>query len=225
MSSILKALKKYETDKVIRRDELKIDAEILRTDRPPRFSPAGILLFSSLLLAAGSGATYVYMRSDHTNTSATVKSAPLSRQNLSSGATVVSSPVNSEPQRAAAPVVLDKSVKPDTRQQTAVPVKAAAVSASPSKAVEVAKPADPENSPEALHSSPLPDAVKPVPALRVTGIAFQDGSAENMAMINGVTVSGGSSIDGVTVEEVYKNKVRFSFNGKNFEIPLGQSNR
>jgi type II secretory pathway component PulC len=68
-------------------------------------------------------------------------------------------------------------------------------------------------------------SVKAVPALRVNGIAFQDGGADSVAMINGVPVSSGSVIDGVKIEEIHKSKVIFSHNGERFEIPLGQSNR
>ena len=67
MSSILKALKKVETDNASRRpDELRIDAEILRTENHTQFSSSGILLVSLLLVALGVGTTYLYMKRDKT---------------------------------------------------------------------------------------------------------------------------------------------------------------
>ena len=46
-----------------------------------------------------------------------------------------------------------------------------------------------------------------------------------MAIVNGTPVSNGSIIEGVTVEEVRKDRVLFQHNGEKFEIQLGQSNR
>jgi hypothetical protein len=64
-----------------------------------------------------------------------------------------------------------------------------------------------------------------IPALRVNGIAFQVSGADNMAIINGTAVASGSTIEGVTVEEVRKDRVLFQFNGEKFEIHLGQTNK
>jgi general secretion pathway protein B len=74
-------------------------------------------------------------------------------------------------------------------------------------------------------SHPLPASIKAVPALRVNGIAFQGGGADSVAMINGEPFSSGAVINGAKIEEILKNKVRFSCNGELFEILLGQSNR
>ena len=72
---------------------------------------------------------------------------------------------------------------------------------------------------------PAPSRAKTVPTLRVNGIAYQNGSADSMAVINGVPVLTGATIEGVTVEEVQKDRVLFQYNGEKFGIPLGQSNR
>jgi len=63
------------------------------------------------------------------------------------------------------------------------------------------------------------------PNLRVNGIAFQNSSADSMAIVNGIPVSSGSIIEGVTVEEVQNDRVLFRRNLEKFEIRLGQSNR
>ena len=61
--------------------------------------------------------------------------------------------------------------------------------------------------------------------LRVNGIAFQDDGAGTVAMLNGEPLSKGGIIAGVNVDEIYKNRVKFRYNGETFEILLGQSNR
>ncbi len=66
---------------------------------------------------------------------------------------------------------------------------------------------------------------KSMPVLRVNGIAFQaSGGVDNMAIVNGTPVSGGSLIEGTIVEEVQKDRVLFQRNGERFSILLGQSN-
>ena len=61
------------------------------------------------------------------------------------------------------------------------------------------------------------------PVLKVNGIAFQDG-ADSVAVINGITVSKGSVIEGVRVEEIQKDRVRFSRGEEKFDIILDKSN-
>jgi general secretion pathway protein B len=62
------------------------------------------------------------------------------------------------------------------------------------------------------------------PLLKVQGIAFQDGSATGVAVVNGIAVSKGSVIEGVRVEEIQNDRVMFSRDGKKFEIILDKSN-
>jgi type II secretory pathway component PulC len=69
----------------------------------------------------------------------------------------------------------------------------------------------------------VPLVPPPRPVLKVDGIAFQDG-ADSVAVINGVTVSKGSVIEGARVEEIQKDRVRFSRGGERFEIILDKSN-
>ena len=59
----------------------------------------------------------------------------------------------------------------------------------------------------------------------MNGIAFQEGSRDNMAMINGIAVSSGEMIEGVRVEDIQKNRVIFSQGGEKFEIRLNKSNK
>lgn len=229
MSSILKALKKLEDDKATRRpDELRIDAEILRSESSPRFSTSSVLLASLLLLAAGSGATYVYMKKNKTLEYVQPKSSLISKQNISP----VSAASEIKTERLPATVV----VVPSTTQQKVVnaetakphrpplPSVKAPANTVPKQAVAL-KPAEPTKNSIAPSPSPKATSGVTIPALRVNGIAFQDGGADSVAMINNVALTSGSMIDGVKIEEILKNKVRFNYNGEKFEIPLGQSNR
>jgi hypothetical protein len=238
MSSILKALKKLDDDKAARHpDELKIDAEILRVDDSPRLSSAGLLAVALLLLAGGSGATYMYMKRDRAPEQvSTLKSAEPSRppqlpvtlpkdiktEQLPAAIVIVpaqqqkSSKVEApKQQKKAAPVVTAPAVTPNSKQANRTVV--AKDTKSPPK-INTATNPSPQSPPQA--------SVKTVPALRVNGIAFQDGNAaDSVAIINGVPVSSGASIEGVKIDEIHKNRVKFSYNGEKFEIPLGQSNR
>ncbi|MEI6206872.1 MAG: general secretion pathway protein GspB [Desulfuromonadales bacterium] len=225
MSSILKALKKLENDKAARRqDALKIDAEILRPDNSPRLSPAGILVICLLLVAGGSGATYMYMRRDKAPDVTQVGAgAVMSRQNPPPVSAVPDIKTERLPADRVVPAAQTKPVKAETPK----PGKPPAPASTPPAAIArpVAAPKRAEQSKPPLSPPPLSASVKTVPALRVNGIAFQHGSADSVAMINGVPVSSGSEIEGVKIEEIHKNRVEFSYNGEKFEIQLGQSNR
>jgi len=82
-------------------------------------------------------------------------------------------------------------------------------------------PAEPKSVSPFVPTAPLVPPTRPV--LKVNGIAFQDG-ADSVAVINGVTVSNGSVIEGARVEEIQKDRVRFSRGGERFDIILDKSN-
>jgi hypothetical protein len=60
------------------------------------------------------------------------------------------------------------------------------------------------------------------PSLKLSGIVWQEEPSERRAMINGRTATEGSMIEGVKVVEIHPTRVRFSHNGRTFEITLGQ---
>ena len=229
MSSILKALKKLEDDKAVHRpDELKIDAEILRSDNASRLSPTSVLLISLLLLAGGSGATYMYMKQDRSPAITLPKGAANSEQNK----TTVSAASDIETVRLPPAVVVvpaspQKTAKIDAPKVHQPPKQAKTPPPAPLKQsmpAEVLKPAGLAKNTK-TPTSPVSTPIKTVPTLRVNGIAFQDGSASSVAIINGTPATNGTVIDGVKVEEIYRSRVVFSYNGEKFEINLGQSNR
>ncbi len=229
MSSILKALKKLEDDKASRRaDDLKIDSEILRSDNSPRFSSTGVLLASLLLLAGGSGVTYMYMKPDKVSEPASYKVPAKTRQldQLSKPmasdiktellpAAVVVVPANQNKTLKSAPIKAHLSPSP-------ISTKSPVASQKPAKTVVASKPAD-----QVKAANPAPPSTSPraVPTLRVNGIATQNSIEDSLAIVNGIAVSKGSIIEGVTVVEVQKDRVLFLRNGEKFEIQLGQSNQ
>lgn len=210
MSSILKALKKVEDDKNIRRpDELKIDADILRADNFPRFSSSSIIAASLLLMACGAGATYLYMnRHAAPMTPPTGTTASVSPPAPPPALTDVRK--NIAPERPAGRQALSPAKKTSATVKSAKPV----TKKSPDRAISKTIPPT---------SPPAP--AKSIPALRVNGIAFDSNAADSMAIINGVAVTKGAVIEGATVAEVMKDRVLFHYGGEPFEILLGQSNR
>lgn len=63
------------------------------------------------------------------------------------------------------------------------------------------------------------------PPVAVSGIAYNTSPAERLAMINGSPVAEGKSVNGVKVEEILPDRVRFSYGAKSFEVPVGRSNQ
>lgn len=76
-------------------------------------------------------------------------------------------------------------------------------------------------------SAPVSSVMAPAqaPTVTVSGIAYNSTPADRMAMINGIPVAEGKSVNGVKVEEIMPDKVRFSVGQKSFEVPLGRSNQ
>jgi len=226
MSSILKALKKLENDRSQSKPiHQRIDDEILRDGSSARLSRTAVVFIAIALFVCGSVATYVYMK--RTVTDEVARQSTLSR--TESG---------SQPQnRVSTPPVLAPTIaSPRLSQKTTAipglqdPLPKAKDPAKISNANEPVKPAEiaPEidSKPVAAPSpAPTQKGVVSRPILTINGIAFQDGGSENLAVINGITVSSGTLIEGVMVEDIQKDRVRFSQGGEKFEIILNKTSR
>jgi general secretion pathway protein B len=227
MSSILKALKKLEQEKAARKpDSFRIDAEILRGGaQRSRFFSSGASLAAVALFLCGVGATYLYMK--HDQTSAPVQQSQSSKSGVggdsSTDATLfpvstLPAAVQPQPRKPAKGISMPEKSEPSSRsmvtQQHTQRVKSVEI-------VPQAVPAEPKSVSPLVPVAPLVPPAKSV--LKVNGIAFQDG-ADSVAVINGVTVSNGSVIEGARVEEIQKDRVRFSRGGEKFEIILDKSN-
>ena len=58
------------------------------------------------------------------------------------------------------------------------------------------------------------------PSLRLSAIVWHEEPAKRIAMINGMISTEGSVVEGVKVEEIHPDRVRLSYGGRVFEIPL-----
>lgn len=224
MSSILKALKKVEHDKIIcRPDQLGIDSRILQDGSSNRFSRTAVSLIALALFVCGSGATYFYMK--HNATDVVVPQTITSRTESYSQPPVpaVISPVLKSGTLRTTPPLLSPKAPPVIGAAIRLPNDPAKSirSPQPGKQVEIAP--IPESRPVSLPIAPTSTVTRP--SLTVNGIAYQDGGSDNLAVINGITVSSGAVIEGVRVEEIQKDRVRFSHDGEKFEIILNKSNR
>jgi general secretion pathway protein B len=83
----------------------------------------------------------------------------------------------------------------------------------------------PESLPRQTPATKPPKApirTTPLPSLTVNGLALSDGE-KRKAIVNGVSVSVGSVIEGARIEDIQENRVRFSRGGKKFEITVGST--
>lgn len=219
MSSILKALKKAEEEKGARQGESADFARsLLRSEyRRPRSSRRRVLGGVVLLLALAVGAWSISR-----------PSAPLVQPPIT--AAIPLDTASSLPADAPAPPVLDLPIAParflaDAEVVEVVfsapVIKAAVAPAAPDDGASPAEPAPP-----ALPEAPQPQAVAvepgesavPVLSLRLSGIAWQEERASRLAIVDDLPVMEGTMIDGVMVEEILRDRVRFSQNGRIFEL-------
>jgi general secretion pathway protein B len=56
----------------------------------------------------------------------------------------------------------------------------------------------------------------------VTGIAWQNDGQDHIAIVNGVSVSEGSTVEGTRVDKIFPDRVRFSSENGSFEVPLAK---
>ncbi|MDD2364991.1 MAG: general secretion pathway protein GspB [Desulfuromonadaceae bacterium] len=233
MSSILKALKKLEDDKSARQpDELQINSEILRSDNPTKISSTAVILSSLLLLAGGSGGTYLYMKKAPSTDQSVTAELPAKPVSVRKEPKTVVPPVSTiKEEHPPAAIIIVPAKKEKTRDMLQLK---SGRGDKISKKVII-----PEPGKNNVETSGIPKAVtattstpqsvatqnKNVPTLRVNGIAFQDNSADTLAIVNGTPVAVGAKIDGVIVKDILKDRVIFKINENEFEIEMGQSNK
>jgi general secretion pathway protein B len=225
MSSILKALKKLEQEKAARKpDSFRIDAEILRGGPQRRFFSTGASLTAIALFLFGVVGTYLFMKHDQRSTpvqhsedsKSGVKGESSTGASLIPGSTLPAVELQPRPpaKGSSVPEKSGSSPRSMKKQQFTQKVKSA-------ENIPQAVPPEPQTVSPSEPVAPIVPLAKPV--LKVSGIAFQDG-ADSMAVINGVTASNGSVIEGARVEEIQKDRVRFSRGAEKFDIILDKSN-
>lgn len=226
MSSILKALKKLEQEKTSRKpDSFRIDAEILRGASRRSYFSSGVFLAAVALFLCGVGATYVFMKRHEVPMAVPPSQTPTTETNAGTPAVTGRSP-ESVKQGAAESVPHEKpgvKTEPDRFPAPSLRTKPAQQQLQPQKPIEAG--AQPDSKPVPPPVTPPTVVTTPGPAvLKVHGIAFQDGSAGGVAVVNGVAVSKGSVVEGARVEEIQADRVKFSRGGEMFEIFLDKSN-
>ncbi len=219
MSLILDALKKLDREKSSRRDgTANIAVEILRAV-PPRPAKKMLRYFAAVSVTAAATACITY--AVIAGFGVLSKSSPPAA-------------VNQQPaqQSASAASPRDPVSKP-TDEMRAAPakiqggaeIKESTIPPPDKKAGRDVPHKGPVAVPEIINKSAEPvakAAAAPQPSLKLSGIIWQEEPGERRAMINGRIATEGSIIEGVKVVEIHPTRVRFSYNGKPFEIPLGQ---
>lgn len=219
MSFILKALQKLDEEKAAQRARPQdINRAILTAGRPaPR--PSRVSLASAvvgLLLLAGVTSAYLLLQ---LAPQPVRKPAPLQPWQESRK---TAPPLTST--AAASPAPAAGSTNPaGPAAQTAGPPDKTLLSAK--KRREDVSQAAPSQTVDKTGKEPArrEQSYGPPPAgLKVNGIALQDNPAESVAVVNGLLVRRGMVIQGMRVEEILGDRVRFSGSGGRCEVQISR---
>ena len=147
---------------------------------------------------------------DSTIPSQQVAPAPLSREPVRDTRDEISRvpPKIQSPSESKGPITLPAEKKVDQK------VISEEVAIAPEKAKTPI-----ENTPTSAQQTPKEISSTP-PLLKLSAIVWYEEPSKRFAMINGLIVTEGSVVEGVKVEEIYPNRVRFSQNGRQFEISM-----
>ena len=236
MSSILKALKKLEEQKAPRPQyELDLSSGIMRERKAGRHRrwviPAGM----AAVAIAAALTTYAVL---------TLHQTGIGGNQPEVASTIIVPPLPPQPATALSPPAGIPAAAPSMKADTARPaVAGGAASATAVDGRPAPRPAPrqqkSETPPRPEHSAAIaeiptaPAAASPpppersdntsiqIPHLRLSGIAWQKDSASRYAVVNGIAVSQGSTIEGAKIEEILPDKVRFSVGSRFFEVPMG----
>jgi general secretion pathway protein B len=231
MSVILDVLRKLDREKSSRRSAAaNIALEILKPE-PPRSEKRNRLYVTAIGLAAIAAAAITY---------ALMGFGPLSK---SPSPERINPPTRSQ-EIAQAPFYsgsISKSSLPPAKISPALSQKVAPTPPPPVESgldnrgdinrvsPEVRTPADnkiPGFSPVEKEAGPTPPQKAPdksviaPPSLKISAIIWYEDPSKRFAMINDAITYEGSVIEEVKVEEIYPNRVRFSHNGRHFEISV-----
>lgn len=243
MSSILKALKKLEQEKTSRRGgNPDIARGILRSVPKSRQKPRWLFPVSVAGAAlAASLFTYALMSVFPHTTRSAAPAAKLQEP--------VESPVIIAPKAPALSAGDNEGLRPTgnrsvdaasksvgtkkypisgrssvvkTKPSTPLSVEAGKISSFSVTSPLLQKKQEPS---EKVAQTAQPSSGHPLPALMVTGIAWQKGGADKVAVVNGMSVTEGVTVEGARVEEIFQDRVRFSLGSQTFDVTLGKQGR
>lgn len=223
MSVILDALKKLDREKSFPRDgTANIAVEILRPDLPHSGKRIPLYFVIVTLTAVATAAiTYAVVEFGFLSKS----SPPAPMNSPAPSQQVVSAPLSHEPVHDArdeinrVPPKIQNPVEgknPAESQNLATSL--GQKEANQNVIIEKATVA-PEIAKKPTEQTPDGSATTP-PSLKLSAIVWYEEPSKRFAMINGVIITEGSVIEGVKVEEIYPDRVRFSHNGRPFEISI-----
>ncbi len=221
MSVILDALRKLDREKLSRRSgTANIAVEMLSPDLPrsgkgvPRY--AAIAFLTAIATAA---ITYgVMVKSGFLSKSSPppAMSPPAPKQE------VAPVPVPSEPARntqdeiSPAPPKIQTPVKSEKPSVPLVENKSDETKLRQNVIVKEANPA-PEKATLPAEHAPQGSPKTP-PSLNISAIVWYEEPSKRFAMINGLVVTEGSSVEGMKVEEIYPDRIRFLHQNQHLEI-------
>jgi general secretion pathway protein B len=235
MSSILKALKRIEQQKMVRKGTDHDIAWIVRGEdfRPEkkRQWPIFVSLMAVALVAVLS--TYWFMGGFQ---GAARDSLSRPEEELRSSSSIPPVTVSAPPQPSRAdtppvstpdtatvpPAVANRPAEKVIRRPTEEVSLKSGLQGGEKPAI--APPRVPQSQaalPPRPEPAPVPQAPKSsLPALTVTGIAWEKDSPVHLAIVNGTSVVEGSLVNGAKVEKILPDRVRFTFENRSFDVPL-----
>lgn len=211
MSSILKALRKLEEEKSRSREGTPdIARDILKSGPRRKAFPWMTFASVAVLVLAFALTGYILMGKSE------FPEPPPQTQAIH----------EMPPAQSPAPAVSSSEQKNPLQAVSApAPPTAAARKTSTKIPAGPALSAEPKAAPEPPKTAPAPrpaakEIVDPLPALTLTGIAFQEDRESRLAVINDLPVMEGTVIAGARVVEISEDRVRFNYSGRSFDVLL-----
>lgn len=235
MSSILKALKKVEEEKAAQRNALPLASDVAR-NRRSRKSASFWKIPAALVVVAVTAILSTFAAMGGFTTAKTRPTTPPDVNGavtpLGKGATPVAVQVQSvqfpsdgtnEPavvqKQQSAPVPIPKQQVKKPAVKPAVPTSAKPPAFAPAVAVRR------ETGPFLRTTIGSISISENHSDFKVSGIGWQKESSSRLAVVNGVAVTQGATVDGAKVVEILPDRVRLSQGGSIFEILLGKINQ
>jgi general secretion pathway protein B len=218
MSLILDALKKLDREKTAKNGgRMDLTAEILKAgDSPRNHSVLPLVLTLAITASVAAVVTYLTIGGSGPrmgDSRSTVPAVPVQTQRMTAA-----------PLPPVAAAVTDKPPIPPDVSPTAPPA-AVSEAMQASKTKNGGKPATTARATagvETIRKATAPPDEGPVnmPALKVSGIIWEEVSSERKAVINGTVAREGDSVAGVKVLEIYPTYVVVSSKGKSFKVKM-----
>ena len=228
MSSILKALKKLEEEKVLHEEAagINLSREILRQNSGTRNLRRWLWLLGSAAAVVIILLSAALLRRPAPNDA--VKSgepaaiAPLpALPPLPATQLPVSPPAAGRSVETSPPVTQLKPAPQNLGQQAETPLRK---EAAPPAATATPAAAAPQAEPGVKAAPMRPPAASEL-TLSLSGIAWNKDSADRLAIINGQPTAIGATVNGVVIEEILQDRVKLSHKGKSFELLIGRDAR